>query len=298
MEVKRKPGRPFGSKNEPRQDTTRKPVRNNLGISDKRPGQEEREQLDLFAKENVTLRERVKRAAVAAIEESSYESRDMMLDALESSQDQMATRTQLEQRKKNNKREKTEVHEGLPDIYDVIRDEHIAAKYRPAGRKQRVFLSPTNPIGVGRPKGSRKRTSLAREAQFHALTITSEEIATLRSVPMMERRARFHFALAQQAMACGELGNAVLERDRIALITQHLALMQEAAEKIAPYQYPRLSSVEVTGRDGAPIEFKEIDPDTMTDDEAMAAYLAMARNPGALPTPTKQIEKAKDKEPT
>ncbi len=290
MEVKKKVGRPRGSKVEPKGDTT---TNKKLNTANKRLGYAELARLDAMRKEKVLSRERARRASVEAVSASSFEEKDVMLDALKEATEAMPTRGQIDSIKKNSKRDHTIVHEGLPDIYDVIRDDRIAAKYKGPRKQQRVFVTPSNPGGSGRPKGTKKRTILAREAQYNALTVTPEELVTMRSVPMMERRARFHLAMAQQAMACGELSNAILERDRIALITQHLSLMQEAAEKIAPYQYPRLSNIEVTGRDGAPIEFKEIDPDTMTDEESMAAYLAMARNPGALPTPVKQIEKEK-----
>jgi hypothetical protein len=93
------------------------------------------------------------------------------------------------------------------------------------------------------------------------------------STNRMSREAR------EKAAESGQLPHEfLLSVSRGEMIGGHIPTFKErmdAANAAAPYYAPKLSSVEATGKDGGPIEFKEVtDKDRA---KALAAFVARAK---------------------
>jgi len=115
---------------------------------------------------------------------------------------------------------------------------------------------------MGRPKGSKNRSTILREAQdtMVARGLMGHEQDFLDSLHVMEVGMRHFFVQAMTAKASNGKPEVVDEN-----MLQAVAI----AEKIAPYRHARLSAVKLAGDPNSPIRFK----DDATADELRAEIM-------------------------
>src|SRR5271168_4304855 len=103
---------------------------------------------------------------------------------------------------------------------------------------------------MARPKGSKNRTTILREAQetMVARGLLGHEQDFLDSLAVMEEAMRHFYVRAVAAKRNGlkeEIVDAAF-RDAVSI-----------AEKVAPYRHPRLSAVKLAGDPNNPVRFKD-----------------------------------------
>ena len=90
--------------------------------------------------------------------------------------------------------------------------------------------------GAGRPKGAanKKTAEIANKAAEEGVT----------PLEVMLENMRYHYELSQDAS------------HGVDLVMGYRKAAQECAKDAAPYIHPKLSSTELTGKDGGPMEFR------------------------------------------
>lgn len=99
--------------------------------------------------------------------------------------------------------------------------------------------------GAGRKPGTPNKRTLAR---LEVARLASE--SGVSSLHVMLRRMHHHYALAEAQLALGAKAD-------MAKVSAEFAAAHDAAKDAAPYQHPRLASVEHTGRGGGAIEITD-----------------------------------------
>ena len=103
---------------------------------------------------------------------------------------------------------------------------------------------------MGRPKGSKNRSTILREAQETMLArgLMGREQEFLDSLHVMEVGMRHFFAKAMHAKA---------NKGKPEIIDANMLQAVSIAERIAPYRHARLSATKILGDPNNPVHFRD-----------------------------------------
>jgi hypothetical protein len=120
----------------------------------------------------------------------------------------------------------------------------------------------TDTYAMGRPKGSKNRSTILREAQdtIVARGLMGREQESLDSLHVMEIGMRDFLTKAMTAKA---------NKEKPEVVDESMLQAVSIAEKIAPYRHARLSAVKLAGDPNNPARFK----DDATADELRAEVM-------------------------
>ena len=119
---------------------------------------------------------------------------------------------------------------------------------------------------MSRPKGSKNRTTILREAEVSMVDIIERrgKEAFLDSLFVMEEGMRHYFSKAMQAKQ---------NHMKAEIVDSYIQKAIEVAEKVAPYRHARLSAVKLAGDQNSPLRIR----DDATADELRAEIMKRLR---------------------
>ena len=108
----------------------------------------------------------------------------------------------------------------------------------------------TDTYAMGRPKGSKNRSTILREAQdtIVARGLMGREQESLDSLHVMEIGMRHFLTKAMTAKA---------NKEKPEVVDESMLQAVSIAEKIAPYRHARLSAIKLAGDPNSSVRFKD-----------------------------------------